>query len=54
MFQNEPIKDKKNVHVLQIEVIHFFKHSKKIGRAYFEIDEQNKKIPWKRKEKKNF
>ena len=53
-FQSEPIKIRKNVLALQIVVIHFSKHSKKIGRAYFEIDKQKEKICFKIEEKINF
>ena len=52
-FQNESIKIGKNVLVLQIVVIHFCKHSTKIGRAYLEIDKQNEKTCFKIEEKKN-
>ena len=52
-FQSEPIKIRKNVLALQILVIAFFKHSKKIGKAYFEIAKQNEKTRLKIEEKKN-
>ena len=52
-FQSEPIKFRKNLLALQIVVIHFSKHSKKIGRAYFEIDKQNEKTCFKIAEKTN-
>ena len=52
-FQSEPIKIRKNILALQILVIHFFTPSKKIGRAYFEIDKENEKTCLKIEEKKN-
>ena len=52
-FQSEPIKIRKNILALQILVIHFFTHSKKIGRAYFEIGKENEKTCLKIEEKKN-
>ena len=52
-FQSEPTKIRKNVLALQTVVIHYSKHSKKIGRAYFEIDRQNEKTCSKIEEKKN-
>ena len=52
-FQSEPIKIRKNILALQILVIHFFTHSKKIGKAYFEIDKENEKTCLKIEEKKN-
>ena len=52
-FQSEPIKIRKNVLALQAVVIHYSKHNKKIGRAYFEIDKQNEKTCFKIEQKKN-
>ena len=52
-FQSEPITIRKNVLALQILVIHFFKHNKKIGKAYFEIDKQNEKPRFEIEKKKN-
>ena len=49
----QPIKIRKNVLALQIVVIHFSKHSTKIGRVYFEIDKQNEKTCFKIEEKTN-
>ena len=51
-FRASPLKIKRNFLALQILVIHFFKHSIKIGRAYFEIDKQNGKTLWKTKIRK--
>ena len=52
-FRASPLKIKRNFLALQILVIHFFKHSKKIGRTYFEIDKQNEKTRLKIEDKKN-
>ena len=53
-FQSEPMKIRKNILALQILVTHFFTHSKKIGRAYFEIDKENEKKMFENRREEKF